>query len=132
MTPTVKKIAITHPGVNNGLHAGSSCCVNLVYLGLLDSFFKIDSGPPVSDVLAPFIFPFQTLPCSNRKTPRKAIELGGKTAKTWDLSPRSQRTQREEKKEKEKPDAQATSMERDDETSLSSLTPNKPIKAHQN
>jgi hypothetical protein len=56
----VKKIAITHPGVNNGLHAGTSCCVNLVYLGLLDSF-KTDTGPPVSDVLAPFIFPLSEL-----------------------------------------------------------------------
>jgi len=62
--------------------------------------------------------PFKPSLCSNRKTPGKAIELGGKTTKTWELSPRSQRTQREEKKEKVKPDAQATSMKRDDETSL--------------
>jgi hypothetical protein len=63
MIPTIKKIDITHPGVNNGLHAGSSCCVNLVYFGLLDSFFTGDPvTTPVSDVLAPFIFPLSNPP----------------------------------------------------------------------
>jgi hypothetical protein len=63
MIPTIKKIDITHPGVNNGLHAGSSCCVNLVYFGLLDSFFTGDPvTAPVSDVLAPFIFPLSNPP----------------------------------------------------------------------
>jgi hypothetical protein len=82
MTPTVKKIAITHPGVNNGLHAGSSCCVNLVYLGLLDSFFKIDTGPPVSDVLAPFIFPLSSPPfAATEKHQEKLSSLGGKRRK---------------------------------------------------
>jgi hypothetical protein len=78
MTPTVKKIAITHPGVNNGLHAGSSCCVNLVYLGLLDSFFKTDTGPPVSDVLAPFIFPLSNPPLQQPKNTRKSYRAWGK------------------------------------------------------
>eukprot|EP00252_Welwitschia_mirabilis_P023936 TRINITY_DN6907_c0_g1_i1.p1 TRINITY_DN6907_c0_g1~~TRINITY_DN6907_c0_g1_i1.p1 ORF type:complete len:139 (-),score=6.11 TRINITY_DN6907_c0_g1_i1:157-573(-) len=32
--PTNKKVRIAHPGVQTGLQAGSSCWVNLVYLGL--------------------------------------------------------------------------------------------------
>ena len=48
--PTAMKVAMTHPGVKIGLQAGSSCCVNLEYLGfleiLLDESEVPSWGPP--------------------------------------------------------------------------------------
>lgn len=38
---TVTNDAITHPGVKIGFHAGSSCCVNLEYLGFLEIAFGL-------------------------------------------------------------------------------------------
>jgi hypothetical protein len=52
-TLTSKKVEITHFGVSMGLHAGSSCWVNLEYLGrlefLLGAVDSADPGPPALD-----------------------------------------------------------------------------------
>lgn len=52
-TLTSRKAKITHFGVNIGLQAGSSCCVNLEYLGrleiLLVAELSADPGAPELD-----------------------------------------------------------------------------------
>lgn len=48
---TIKNAEITALGVRIGLHAGSSCCVNFEYLGLLLCLLVVDGSlDPAVDV----------------------------------------------------------------------------------
>lgn len=42
--PTKMNDEMTHPGVKIGLQAGSSCCVNLEYLGFLECLLRAAAG----------------------------------------------------------------------------------------
>lgn len=41
ITPTIVNTEMTHFGVRIGLQAGSSCCVNFEYLGLLEFLLRL-------------------------------------------------------------------------------------------
>lgn len=49
MIPIAVNVAITHPGVRIGFHAGSSCCENLEYLGFFEVFFELGGDCPSFD-----------------------------------------------------------------------------------
>lgn len=69
--PTTIKAVITHPGVKIGLQAGSSCCVNFEYLGLLEFFLAAEDESDAPSLAPPELVAPLGVISTNTQTERK-------------------------------------------------------------